>query len=148
MANFKQTWHKASLGQGNSGFKFIQIKDPILFQWEIIAKIHWRNLNIFFLKHPWVVGIQVCSKGPALFQGRLFQNKEKYTDKILKIYFFRTTGLISIKLCTKHTWVIGIKFCSVEGPHPFPRGGNHKRTKKLLSIFKNLLLQNRWANFN
>ena len=61
---------------GWRGFKYVQVKGPSLFQGEIItqiAKIHWRNLKIFFsrttgsistkldTKHPWVKEIQVCS---------------------------------------------------------------------------------------
>ena len=49
-ANFNQTWHKASLGEGDSS----------LFEWRVpsfsklrgdnneIVKIHWRNLKIIF----------------------------------------------------------------------------------------------------
>ena len=36
------------------------------------------------------------------------------TDKILKIFFSRTTEPISIKFVTKHPWVKGIQVCSNE----------------------------------
>ena len=36
-ASFNQTWHKASLGRGNSDF--FQIKIHALLQWEIIANL-------------------------------------------------------------------------------------------------------------
>ena len=40
----------------------------------------------------------------------------------LNIFFFcRTTGLISIKLGTKHSLLKSIQVCSNEGPHPFQR---------------------------
>ena len=77
-ANFNQTWHKASLGEGDSN----------LFKWRTnsiskgdnfeIAKITWRNIKFFFSRttgpistklgrmHPWVKGIQVCSNEAAL----------------------------------------------------------------------------------
>ena len=79
-ANFNQTWHKASLGEGNSSlFKEGPRPFPRGDNYEIV-KIHWRNLKIFFsrttepistklgTKHPWVKGIQVCSnEGPRPF---------------------------------------------------------------------------------
>ena len=37
-ANFNQTWHKASLGEGDTSF--FQMKGPAFFQREINAKIH------------------------------------------------------------------------------------------------------------
>ena len=57
--NFNQTWHKASLGEGNSRGDNNKI-----------AKIHWENLKIFSrttgqsstelgTKHSWVKGTQV-----------------------------------------------------------------------------------------
>ena len=92
-ANFNQTWHKASLSEG----------DLILFKWRArpfprganyeIVKIHWRNLKIFFsrtteststklsTKHPWVKGIQVCSNEGL----RTFPRGDKY--EIAKIYW-------------------------------------------------------------
>ena len=80
-ANFNQTWHKASLCEGDSFFfKWRPCPLPSGDNYEI-AKIHWRNLKIFFsrttepistkvgIKHSWVKGIQVCSnEGQALFQ--------------------------------------------------------------------------------
>jgi hypothetical protein len=41
--------------------------------------------------------------------------------------------------------VKGIQVCSNKGPGPLQRGGNHKNG---VGLFKNLLLQNHWANFN
>ena len=62
------------------------------------------------------------------------------------IFFSRTTGPISTKLGTKHPRVKGIQVCSNEGPHPFPRGDNYTNSENTLKKFKNLLLQNYWAN--
>ena len=57
-------------------------------------------------KHPQVKGIQVCSnEGPHLFPRGDNYEIAKYIDKIKKILFSRTTGLISTKLDTKHPWV-------------------------------------------
>ena len=144
-----------------------------------IAKIHWRNLTIFFSRttepiltkhgtmHPWVKGIQVCSnEGPPPFSwgynyeiakihsiGRnwkknlLLKNHwanfnqtwqsilclrgikfvlsgdnceiAKIYWRNLKIFFSRTTGPISTKFGTKHSWVKGIQFCSNAVPHLF-----------------------------
>ena len=43
--------------------------------------------------------------------------------------FSRTTRLISLKLGTKHPWVMGVQVRSNEGPHPFPRGNNYEIAK-------------------
>ena len=49
----------------------------------------------------------------------------------------------------KHPWVKGIQVCSNEGPQPLTRGDNYEIAKICtLTKFKNLLLQNRWANFD
>jgi hypothetical protein len=47
----------------------------------------------------------------------------------LKIFFFRTTVPISIRLGTNHPWVKGIKVCSKQGDNPSPRGDNSERVK-------------------
>ena len=46
----------------------------------------------------------VQMKGSALFQGKIIA---KMHWQILKIFFSRTTGTISIKLGTKHSWMRG-----------------------------------------
>ena len=61
-------------------------------------------------------------KGHALYQGEIITNYRKYIDEIKKIFFSRTTELISTKLGTKHSWVKGTHFCSNEGSHPLSRG--------------------------
>jgi hypothetical protein len=40
------------------------------------------------------------------------------------------------------------KFVQIKGPDPLQRGDNHKKCKIGMGSFKNLLLQNHWANFN
>ena len=59
-------------------------------------------------------------------------------DKILKI-FFRITGLILTKLCTKHPWLKGIQVFSNEEPCLFPKGDNYKIVKGSSAFF--------WLNF-
>ena len=44
--------------------------------------------------------------------------------------------------------VKGIQICSNEGSRIFPRGVNKTYSENTLTKFKNLLLQNHWANFN
>ena len=40
----------------------------------------------------------------------------------VRIFIFsRTTGSISIKLGTEHSWVKGIQVCAYVGSRPFPR---------------------------
>ena len=59
-----------------------------------------------------------------------------YTFHIF-IFFSRTTGSISTKLGTKHPWMIGIYFCSNEGPCSFPRVDNNKLAKIHWRTLKN-----------
>ena len=72
-ANFNQTWHKASLGEGDlSLFKWGPHPFPRGDNYEI-TKIRWKIKKIIFsrttgpiltklgTKHPWVKGIHVCS---------------------------------------------------------------------------------------
>ena len=47
-----------------------------------------------------------------------------------------------------YPWVKGIQVCSNDGPCPFPGGDNWGIVRKKLTTFKNLLVQNHWANFN
>ena len=65
-----------------------------------------------------------------------------------KIFFSRTTGPISAKLGTKYSLMKGIQICSNEGPYPSQRGDNWEIIILNKQLFKNLLLQNHWANFN
>ena len=56
----------------------------------------------------------------------------------LKIFFFSTTGPISIKLGTKHPWVKGIQVYSNEGtcPNQLKTNKNHLVFKKeIMSLF-------------
>ena len=108
-----------------------------------IAKIHLWNLKIFYrttgpistklgTMHPWVKEIQVYSnEEPCPFPRGDNYEKAKIHWWNLKIFFYRTTGLISTKLGTKHPWVKGIQVCSNEGNHPFPRGDNYEKAKTL-----------------
>jgi hypothetical protein len=65
--------------------------------------------------------------------------------KFLKIFFSRTSKQNSIKLGANYLWVKGIQVCSNKVPCPLQRGDNRKNG---VGSFKNLLLQNHWANFN
>ena len=96
------------------------------------------------------IRIQVCSnEGPHPFPREDNYKIAKMHWLKLRILFSRTTGPISTKLCTMPPWVMGIKVYSNEGSHPFPRGYNYEiAKKKLWQIFKNLFLENHWANFN
>ena len=84
-------------------------------------------------------------KGLVLFQRKIITKKRKYIDKILKIFFSRTTVPISSKFGTKHYWVKGIQVCWKEGPRPIPRGDNYKLGKicwQNLKIFSRTIVPN------
>ena len=55
-------------------------------------------------------------KDHTLFQGEISVKLRVIHWQNLKIFFSRTTGSISTKLCTKQPWVKGIQVCSNEGP--------------------------------
>ena len=65
-------------------------------------------------KYPWVKEIQVCSnEGPRLSQRGDNWEIIKINWQLLKIFYFRTTELISTKLVTVHPWVKGTQVCSI-----------------------------------
>ena len=80
-------------------------------------------------------------------RGENYEKAEIYWQ-ILKFFFSRTTGPISSKLGTKHSWLIGIKACTIEGPYLFPRGDNYEIWKIHSRIFNKKILQNQPADFN
>ena len=67
-------------------------------------------------------------KGPLSIKGRLLKELIIHRRN-LKIFFSRTSGLISTKLSTMHLCVKESQVCSNEGPRPFPRGDNYEITK-------------------
>ena len=76
-------------------------------------------------KHPYVMGIQVCSNEvPRPFPRGDNNEIAKMHWWTLKIFVLRTTGPISPKLGTKHTWVMAKNVFSNERPCPFQRGDN------------------------
>jgi hypothetical protein len=80
--------------------------------------------------HPWGEGILNCSNEGDCPSPRGDNHKRvKIHWKFLKIFFSRTSRLISIKLGINHPWVKGILNCSNKGPGPLQRGDNLKNTK-------------------
>ena len=141
-ANFNQTWHKASLGDGWWGF--CSNDGPCPFPRgdnKEIAKIYWQTLKIFWrttgpistklsTKHSWAIGIQFCSnERPRPFLRGDNNEIAIIHWRTLKILFLRITWPISAKLGTKHSWGMGNHVCSIEGPCPFPRGDNNEIVK-------------------
>ena len=127
-ANFNQTWHNASLGEG------IQVCSkegprpfPIGYNYEI-ANIHWQNFkkNVFLqnhlaistkliTKHPGLMGIQFCSNGgPCPFTRGGNYKIAKIHWQNLNIFFYRTTGPISTILSTNDPGWRGLKFVQIK----------------------------------
>ena len=112
-------------------------------------------------KHPLVKGIRIClNEGTRPFPRGDNCEIVRMHCWNLKIFFSRTTQVISTKLGTKHPWVKGIQVCSNEGPRPSPRGDTyeivkiHGRNLKIispepLSQFQPNLVQNilGWRGF-
>jgi hypothetical protein len=76
-------------------------------------------LNRLGTNHPWVKGIQICSKegdSPSPRGDNI--ERVKIHWKFSKVFFFRTSRPISIKLGTNYPWVKGIQVCSDKGPGP------------------------------
>ena len=93
----------------------------------------------------------VQMKGHAPFQRGDNSEIVNIHWKLLKIFFSRTSGPISTKLGTEHSWVKGIQVCSSQGPCPSPRGDNSKIVKlylKYLKIFCRSLFKWRATHFS
>ena len=135
---------------GWRGFKFVQTKGPAFFQGKIITKYwkyideilknlllqnHWTNFDKLGTMHAWLKGSKVCSnERPNPFPKGDNYEIAKIHLRNLKIFFSRTTGQISTKLGTMHSWIKGSQDFSNEGPYPFPRGDNYEITKYINKI--------------
>jgi hypothetical protein len=75
--------------------------------------------------------IQVFSlnKGPGPLQRGDNHKNVKMGWDLLKIFFSRTMGPISTRLCTNHPRGKWIQVCKNERDCPSSRGGNSKRVK-------------------
>jgi hypothetical protein len=106
------------------------------------VKIHGKFLKIFFSRitgpiltrlgttHPWVKGVQVCSKeGDKPMPRGDNSERVKMHGQFLKIFLSRITGPILTRLGTTHPWVKGVQVCSKEGDNHSPRGENSERVK-------------------
>ena len=76
---------------------------------------------------PWSRGFKFAQmKDPTIFQGELIKKLQKIHGQILKIFYSRTSVLISTKLCTNYSSVKENADCINEGPHPFQRGDSNE----------------------
>ena len=154
---------------GWRGFKFVQMKDPTLFQGEIITKkqkyidkikkiLFSRTIEPITIKlgtkHPWVKWIQVCSKeGPHPFPRGDNYEIVKIHYRNLKILVSKTTGSISTKIGTKHPWVKGIQDSSNKGP-AFFQGEIITKKQKYLSLIhiwrcrRYAVCRSRWSPYH
>ena len=123
--HFNHTWHKTSLGKGDlclfkwSGTPFSKGNNLYIYE---ITKIHQRNLKTFFFrtiglisnklgtKHSLVKWVQIESNEGSRAHPRWGDyEKAKIHWRNFKIFFSRSTLLISTKLGTTHPWVKGIQ---------------------------------------
>ena len=72
-------------------------------------------------------------KAHTLTNEEIVMKQQKYIDEI-KIFFSKTSGLISRRLGTKHPWVKGIQVCSVKGHTLFQDKYTEIITKKQIYI--------------
>ena len=73
-AKFKQTWHKASLGDGDSNlFKWRPTPFSKGDNYEIV-KIHLPNLKIFFSRTIWPISTKLDTKHPRVKGNQGFTN--------------------------------------------------------------------------
>jgi hypothetical protein len=165
LANFKWTWHKPSLGEGDLGlFKWRDCSSPRGDNSKRV-KIHWNFLKIFFSRtsrpksiklgtnYSWVKRIQVCSnKGRDPLQRgdnhknvkmrwvrlKIFLRTMKPQAKIyMKIFWYST------KSSLLKSWLMGV-------------GWGHDRGNFFLHVLikgtikgtylKDLLNKNQWAH--
>ena len=145
-ANFNQTWHKVSEGEGDSRlFKWRPRPSQRGDNWELI-KINWQLLKIFSsrttgpiltklgTKYPWVKGFQVClNEGPHPSPRGDNNEIAKIHWQNSKIFYSRTTWTFSTKLVTMHPWVKGIQVCLNKRPNPLPRGDYYKNSENTLT---------------
>ena len=79
----------------------------------------------FGTKHPWVDGIQIfTNKGPHPSSRGDNSKIIKIYGEYLKIFYFRTTGPVSMKLGIKLPWVEKIQIFSNKEPCPSTKGDN------------------------
>ena len=96
-ANFNQTWHKASFGEGElSLFKW---RAPPFSLWNskitltnlkhLLFQKHWANFNWTLHKASLGVGDSNFFKwrAPSFFQGEIFMKLWKYFDKFKNLFF-------------------------------------------------------------
>ena len=122
-AHVKQTWHKASLGEGYSSL-FEWRASSFFFKGDSYKTARIRNLKIFAEKSSadplnWFqpnlgrsnFGLRSFKfpqmKRYANFKGEM--NTKKHCWNLNKSFLFRTTGSISTKLGTKHPCIMGIQ---------------------------------------
>jgi hypothetical protein len=95
--------------------------------------------------HPWVEGTRVWSNKRDSPSPR-GDNSERVKIQWKFLNIFSRTNLSNyIKLGTNYPWIKENQVCRNKGPDPLQREDNHKNG---VVSFKNLLLQNLWANFD
>ena len=78
-------------------------------------------------KHLWVMWTHFLSNEvPHLFSRGDDNEIAKIHGQNLKMFFYRTAGLILTKIGTMHHLVTGIKVCSNKGPSPLQRADDYE----------------------
>ena len=71
-AKLNQSWHKASLGKGDSNL--LTCRGVIV----VIVKVHWRNLNVFFSRtnRPLIISTKLGTEHPQVKGTQVFTINE------------------------------------------------------------------------
>ena len=129
---------------------------PLVYLYTVHIFIFFRTTGPISTKlgteHSLVMGIHFFFTyvlGPCTFPRGDNDKIANIHWKNLKIFFSNSTGPISTKLGTKHSWVKRIQVSSNEGSCPsFSKGDYSEIAKNMLANCKIFLLQNHWAIFN
>ena len=103
-SNFNLTWHKASLGEGDSSF----FKWSMFFTQEVINEIAKIQLKFFFSRTPWPISIKFTTKHSWMMGFKLLTNKDHsvFKKEIIILSLNQRHGIIIswANVFLRNTW--------------------------------------------